>query len=133
YPSDLAAHLFGYVSEIQDAQLDRPEFAGVQPGSVVGQSGIEKVYNNRLMGRDGDRYVAVNSKGREIREVQKVDPEEGQRMPLPIAFDRRVALEEAFEARSFAGAGIALDPRNGEVLAMTSQPSFDPNDFANGP
>jgi penicillin-binding protein 2 len=132
YPADLAAHLFGYVSEIQDAQLDRPEFEGLQAGAVVGQAGIEKIYNARLMGRDGDRYVAVNSKGREIKEVQKVDPEEGQRMQLTIDFDLQQALEDAFKARNFAGAGIALDPRNGEVLALTSQPSFDPNDFANG-
>src|SRR4029078_6872493 len=132
YPSDLAAHLFGYVSEIQDAQLDRPEFAGLQAGAVVGQAGIEEVYNARLMGGDGERHVAVNSKGREIKEVQKVDPEEGQRMQLTIDFDLQKALEEAFEARSFAGAGIAIDPRNGEVLAMPSQPSYDPNDFANG-
>ena len=66
-PTRLGAHLFGYVGEITDAQLDRPEFAGLLSGAVVGQAGVEQAYNRDLMGRDGNRYVVVNSVGREIR------------------------------------------------------------------
>src|SRR5690348_3316775 len=70
YPlGGFAAHLFGYVGEIQDAELDKPDFAGLPSGSMVGQSGLERTYNSQLMGQDGRREVAVNSSGREISEV----------------------------------------------------------------
>lgn len=133
YPGDdLAAHLFGYVSEIQEAQLDRPEYAGMQSGAMVGQAGLEKFYNQRLMGADGDRNVVVNSVGREIEELNEDPPTDGQRLQLTIDYDLQHALEEAFRAGGFAGAAVFMVPKTGEILAMTSQPAYDPNDFANG-
>ena len=68
-PSDLAAHLFGYVGEVNEAQLTATEYTGVEAGAMVGQAGVEQAYNQLLMGADGDRVVVVNSLGREIREV----------------------------------------------------------------
>ena len=133
YPvGGFAAHLFGYVSEIHEAQLDRIEYAGLQSGAIVGQEGLEKTYNANLMGKDGAKYVAVNSRGRELEERGKDDPLDGARLKLTIDYDLQQALETAFKAEGLSGAGIFLDPRNGEVLAMTSQPEYDPNDFANG-
>ena len=85
YPSsDLAAHLFGYVSEINEAQLTKAEYAGVEPGTMVGQAGVEQEYNKLLMGTDGNRLVVVNSTGREVRELDRQLPKEGRRIQLTI-------------------------------------------------
>ncbi len=133
YPSDgLAAHLFGYVGEVQQAQLARPEFAGLQPGAIVGQAGVELIYNNLLMGQDGNRFVVVNSRGREIEELDHEPPVDGHRLQLTIDADMQRALEEAFHANQFNGAAAFLDPNSGELLAMTSLPAYNPNDFAAG-
>ena len=133
YPEGgFAAHLFGYVSEIQESQLDRPEFAGAVSGAIVGQAGLEKVYNTKLMGTDGDQLVVVNSVGREIDKVGEEPPVEGQRMQLTIDADLQHALEDAFHAGNMAGAAVFMNPKTGEILAMTSQPAYDPNDFATG-
>ncbi|MEO7193028.1 MAG: penicillin-binding protein 2 [Vicinamibacterales bacterium] len=133
YPAGgLAAHLFGYVGEVQDAQLDSPEFSQLEAGTIIGQAGIERVYNSHLMGTDGNKFIVVNSVGREIEELKKQDPIDGHRMQLTIDYDLQKALEDGFKANGYAGAGVMLDPRTGEILAMTSQPEYDPNDFANG-
>jgi penicillin-binding protein 2 len=134
YPDDLAAHLFGYVGEIQEAQINSAEFAAanLQPGAIVGQAGLEKTYNSELMGTDGNRFVVVNSVGREMDELKKEEPVGGERMELTIDYDLQRALEDGFRAGGYAGAAAILDPRNGEVLAMTSRPAYDPNDFATG-
>ncbi|MCR4376019.1 MAG: penicillin-binding protein 2 [Acidobacteria bacterium] len=131
YPGE-GAHLFGYVGEVQQAQLYRPEFAGLQPGAIVGQAGLEQVYNAPLMGNDGNRFVIVDSRGREIDELERQDPVDGQRVKLTIDRDMQRALEDAFRADGFDGAAAFLDPRSGEVLALTSLPAYDPNDFAVG-
>jgi penicillin-binding protein 2 len=131
-PGGMAAHLFGYVSQILESQIDRPEFAGLPAGSVVGQAGIERAYNERLMGRDGSRYVIVNSRGREIDLLAQEPPTDGDRLQLTIDYDLQRALEDAFEASGYNGAGVFLDPRTGEVLALTSRPGYNPNDFATG-
>ena len=124
YPAEgMAAHLFGYVGEIQDQQLGRPEFTGLEVGAVVGQSGVERIYNVRLQGIDGRRNVVVNSVGREIEPLGQDDPVEGARMQLSIDYDLQKALEDAFKAAGFGGAGVFLDPGTGEILAMTSLPS----------
>jgi len=134
YPTGVGAHLFGYVGEIREAQLTSGEYADedLQPGAIVGQTGIEKVYNARLMGTDGNRFVRVNSVGREIDDLRTEYPEDGQRLQLTLDVDLQRALEDSFEASGYAGAGAFLDPRTGEVLAMTSLPAYDPNAFAVG-
>ena len=133
YPDDaLAAHLFGYVGEVNEAQLARPEFATLSPGDIVGQSGIELALNSLLMGRDGARYVVVDSRGREIELEGEQAPVDGQPIKLTIDLDMQKALEEAFHFYKFSGAAAFLDPSTGDVLAMTSLPAYDPNDFAVG-
>jgi len=133
YPDDaLAAHVFGYVGEVNEAQLARQEFATLEPGDIVGQSGIELALNSLLMGRDGARYVRVDSKGREIYEEDKQNPVEGNPIKLTIDLDMQKALEEAFRHYKYWGAAAFIDPGTGDVLAMTSLPAYDPNDFAVG-
>jgi len=130
----MAAHLFGYVGEVQDSQLNSREFAQLQPGAIIGQAGLERTYNAHLMGTDGNKFVVVNSVGREIEELknQKQEPIDGERMQLTLDYDLQRALEDGFRAAGFSGAAAFLDPSTGEVLAMTSLPAYDPNDFAGG-
>jgi penicillin-binding protein 2 len=131
YPDNaLAAHLFGYVGEVSETQVDQSP--NLKRGDIVGQSGIERVYNALLMGEDGAKRVVVNSLGREIRELAKVDPLEGKRLRLTIDGDVQRAVEDGFHAFDYNGAAVILDPNSGEVLAFTSLPAYDPNDFAAG-
>ena len=133
YPaSDMAAHLFGYVGEVTEAQLLRPEYQGVEPGTVVGQAGVELAYNKNLMGKEGVKQVVVNSKGREIRVLEEINPTVGRSMQLTIDSDLQKAAEDGMAASGFDGAAVVLDPRNGEVLTFTSRPAYDPNAFAAG-
>ncbi len=133
YPgSDLAAHLFGYVGEITDAQLQRADYHGIESGTIVGQAGVEQAYNKYLMGTEGNKTVVVNSVGREIRVFSQEDPKEGRALQLTIDADIQKAVDDGITASGFNGAGIVLDPRNGDVLAFTSHPSYDPNAFAGG-
>jgi penicillin-binding protein 2 len=129
YPTEaLAAHLFGYVGEASDAQVGE----GVSSGQIIGQSGIEKVYNKYLMGEDGARRVVVNSTGRQIRKLEEIPPNEGRRLQLTLDYDVQKAAEDGFRFTGYNGAAVVLDPRNGDVLAFTSLPAYDPNAFAAG-
>jgi penicillin-binding protein 2 len=130
YPEAMAAHLFGYVGEVNDAQVTDSD--GLKSGDIVGQAGIEKVYNSLLMGADGAKRVVVNSVGREIRVLDEDPPTEGKRLQLTIDADVQRAVEDAFKASGFNGASVVLDPSNGDVLAFTSVPAYDPNAFAAG-
>jgi penicillin-binding protein 2 len=130
YPPDaLAAHLIGYVGEANEAQVSDGGFA---LGAVVGQTGVEKNYNDALMGRDGARVVVVNSLGREIAELDEIPATAGQRVQLTLSLAMQKAAEDAFRAMGFWGSAIVLDPRNGDVLTLASLPSYDPNAFAAG-
>src|SRR5262245_44141593 len=135
YHDTMSGHLFGYVGEVSDAQIAGADT--LKSGDIVGQSGIEKIYNHLLMGEDGAKRVVVNSLGREIRTLEEEPPTEGKRLQLTIDYDVQKAVEDAFRAAAdaqltTAGAAIILDPRSGEVLAFTSQPAYDPNAFAAG-
>ncbi len=130
YPESMAAHLFGYVGEVSDAQVNDRE--GLKSGDIVGQSGIEKVYNAMLMGEDGERKVVVNSVGREIRKLDEDQPVEGKRLQLTIDSDVQQAIEDGFDQLGFNGAAVVLDPASGGVLGITSRPAYDPNAFAGG-
>ena len=133
YPqSEMGAHLFGYVSEASEADLARPEYADVEAGSMVGKAGVEQEYNKLLMGKDGDRLVVVNSRGREMGTASRKDPIEGRRIQLTIDADIQRATEEGFAHFGYNGAAVILDPRSGEVLSFTSLPAYNPNQFAGG-
>ena len=130
YPDTLAAHLFGYVGEVSDKEVSDNE--SLKSGDIVGQSGIEKIYNAMLMGEDGARRVVVNSVGREIRTLDEEEPVEGKRLQLTIDYDLQKSVEDAFKVAGFNGAAVILEPHSGEVLAFASIPAYDPNAFAAG-
>ena len=130
YPETMGAHLFGYVGEVNDAQVSGDD--GLKSGDIVGQSGIEKVYNATLRGEDGAKRVVVNSVGREIRTLEEDAPTEGHRLQLTLDYDVQKAIEDGFDSIKFNGAAVVLDPSNGDVLGFTSRPAYDPNAFASG-
>jgi len=129
YPQNgMLAHVIGYTGEISEAELDSPEFGKYEAGAVVGKFGIEKQYNDLLTGVDGQRQVVVNNLG-QVRQVLATKPAvPGKDLQLTIDLDLQVVAELAMEGKN--GAVVALDPRSGEVLAMVSRPTFDPNKFS---
>jgi penicillin-binding protein 2 len=130
YLDAMAAHMFGYVGEATDAQVAQDET--LKSGDIVGQSGIERIYNALLMGEDGAKRVTVNSVGREIELLEQIDATEGKRLRLTVDLDVQRAVEDGFRAFGYRGAAVMLDPKNGEVIAFTSLPAYDPNAFAAG-
>jgi len=129
YPRDgFAAHLIGYVGEISEDDLNKSKYAFYQPGDVVGKSGVEATYDSLLRGVDGSRDVIVNSHGKEIGRLGQTLAQPGKDLKLTIDLDVQMAAERAMEGKT--GAVIALDPHTGEILALVSRPTFDPNQFA---
>jgi penicillin-binding protein 2 len=129
YPPDgFAAHLIGYVGELSENDLNTPQYAFYQPGDVVGKAGVERAYDQILRGEDGSRDVIVDSHGREVGYLGTEHAIPGHDLKLTIDIDVQRAAELALGDRE--GAIVAMDPRNGEILAMVSHPSFDPNQFS---
>ena len=129
YPRNgFMAHLVGYVGEVSEDMLNQPQFELYSAGDVVGVSGVEKEYNNVLMGKNGSRRAIVNSRGREVGRLDETPAEPGKQLKLTVDLDLQIAAEEALEGKN--GAIVAMDPRTGEILAMVSRPTFDPNNFA---
>ena len=129
YPRNgLAAHAVGYVGEVSEQDLDTAEFAKYTQGNIVGKFGLERQYNDQLMGVDGQRRVVVDSSGREREVLESTEAIAGNNLRLTLDLDLQAVAELALEGKR--GAVVALDPRNGEVLAMVSRPAFDPNAFA---
>ena len=129
YPKDgFAANLIGYVGEVSEEMLNDPRYEYYEPGDVVGKSGVEEAYDALLRGQDGSRDVLVDSHGREVGKLGTERSKPGQSLRLTIDMDIQRAAENAMGDRE--GAMVALDPHTGEVLAMVSRPTFDPNAFA---
>ncbi len=128
YPQNgLAAHVIGYVGEVSEQELNTAEFAKNSQGDVVGKFGLERQYNDILTGVDGQQRVVVDSIGRERQVLESKDATPGNNLRLTLDLDLQAVAELSLRGRR--GAVVALDPRNGEVLAMVSQPAFDPNAF----
>ncbi|MDQ3487644.1 MAG: penicillin-binding protein 2 [Acidobacteriota bacterium] len=139
YSGTLAAHVFGYVGQVSEAQLQREEFKELPPGAIIGQSGLEQAYNNLLMGVEGMKRMIVNSRGRELRDLGMDVPDVGTPLQLTIDADLQRAAEDGFRhfgivnaKEPYNGAAVILDPRSGEILSLLSLPAYDPNDFALG-
>jgi len=128
YPREgMMAHVIGYTGEISAAELESPEFARYKPGDVIGKSGIERQYNDMLMGGDGQQRVEVDNRGQVRRAEQEKPAVAGKDLTLTIDLDLQAVAELAMAGKN--GAVVALDPRSGEILAMVSRPTFDPNKF----
>jgi penicillin-binding protein 2 len=129
YPRNgFMAHLIGYVGEVSEEMLNQPRWEFYNPGDVVGKSGVELQYNQILMGKNGSRRAVVNSRGREVQRLDETPAESGRQLKLTVDLDLQIAAEQALGDKN--GAIVAMDPRNGEILAMVSRPTFNPNDFA---
>ena len=123
-----AAHLLGYVGEVSENDLNQSKFAFYAPGDMVGKSGVEEAYDEVLRGVDGSRDVIVNSHGKEVGVDRQELATPGQDIRLTVDLDVQMAAERALEGKT--GAIVAMDPHNGEILAMASRPTFDPNQFS---
>jgi len=124
------AHVLGYVGEISPKQLERDEYPGLKAGDIVGKGGLEQYYDQYLRGRNGYRKVIVDSRGRVQTEVETVQPQSGQDLVTTIDLDLQKASEAQLAASATKrGTIMVMDPNNGEMLALASAPSFDPNSF----
>ena len=128
----LAAHLLGYIGQVNPKQLENPDFkeAGYKSGDIIGQGGIEAVYDRVLRGKDGMRRVIVDSRGIPKAELDRIEPIKGQDVITTLDLDLQKVAEQQFYSKNETGAAVAINPQNGEILAMVSVPSFDPNVFA---
>ena len=128
YPhGKMLANAIGYVGEVSPQDLDASD-GHYRPGDIVGKAGLEKQYNDQIEGTDGLRRVVVNSVGKVMRTLDNVEAIPGKPIQLTIDYDLQSIAEADFANKE--GALIAMDARTGEVLAMVSEPTFDPNDFA---
>ena len=125
-----AAHVIGYVGEISEAQLAQEEFSTLRPGSIIGHHGVERTYDHVLRGQAGRKLIEVDALGHEKRMISVDKPQAGDDVYLTIDFRLQKLAEELLGEE--AGAIVALDPRNGELLALASLPSFDPNALSRG-
>jgi penicillin-binding protein 2 len=132
-PNGLLAHVLGYVGEISPEQLKLQSYKdkNLKPGDIIGQSGLEQTYDDYLRGKDGYREVIVDSRGRIQDEIEVVEPQPGQDLITTIDLDLQLAAEEQLRnSVTKRGVIIALDPNNGEILALASYPNFDLNLFS---
>lgn len=147
----LAAHVLGYLGEISEEQLETLEEKGYKAGDIVGTSGVEAFYEDTLRGENGKKVWEVDVRGMPLREIeeQMVEPNPGKTVVLTLDKDLQRVVEESLRwgmerARTFydkerekyyeapAGAAVVLDPRNGEILAMASEPTFNLEGFVGG-
>ena len=124
------AHSVGYVGRINENELKRLDPVNYSGTHHVGKTGIERFYEEQLHGQVGYEEVETNARGRVLRVLNRVEPVSGQDIYLTLDSRLQEAAELALDGRR--GAIVALDPNTGEVLAMVSQPSFDPNPFVTG-
>ena len=134
YPTNgQLAHVLGYVGEVSPEQLKQSSYKdkGLKPGDVIGQSGLEQTYDDYLRGKDGYRKVIVDSRGRIQDEIETVPPQPGQDLVTTIDLDlQEVAEQQLRDSATKRGVIVALNPNNGEILALASAPTFDPNLFS---
>ncbi len=131
YPfGPVAPHLLGYLGEVSLEQLRQKKFANSRPGDLVGKSGIELRHQEELSGISGYKMIEIDARGRLVKVLKIKKPQPGKDIQLSLNLDIQLAAEEALSDK--VGAVVALDPRNGKILAMASSPKFDPKIFARG-
>jgi penicillin-binding protein 2 len=125
-----AAHLLGYLGEINAKELKNPKYASYLSGELIGRFGVEKTYESYLSGQRGGRQVEMDARGRVVRVRDTIDADAGNNIYLTIDIKLQQRAEELLADR--AGAVVAMDPNTGEILAMASNPAFDQNIFVGG-
>ena len=126
-PGGFMAHASGYVGEVSEQQIESSN-GKFRPGDFAGKTGLERQYNDLLVGTDGMRRVIVNSVGKEMGRLEQQEAIPGKQIQLTIDYDLQQVAEAGLAGKR--GAVVALNPQTGEVLAFASQPAPDPNDFA---
>lgn len=125
-----AAHVIGYLGEINSQEIENNTYPDVRSGDSIGRYGAEKAFEDILRGKRGGRQIEVDASGRLVRVINTVEPIPGKNVLLTIDADLQQKVEAIMEDKT--GAVVAVDPSNGEVLAMVTVPSFDLNDFIGG-
>lgn len=131
------AHTFGYVSEINDTELEKMKDEGYKSGDIIGKFGLEKVYDKELRGENGGQQVEVDVSGKPVQILGRKEPIPGDALELTIDINLQQAAEKAVDEQltqigAHAAAAVVMNPQTGEILAMVSRPAFDPNLFAHG-
>lgn len=131
------AHTFGYVSEINDTELEKMKDEGYKSGDIIGKFGLEKVYDKELRGENGGQQVEVDVSGKPVQILGRKEPVPGDDLDLTIDINLQQAAEKAVDEQltqigAHAAAAVVMNPQTGEILAMVSRPAFDPNLFAHG-
>lgn len=131
------AHTFGYVSEINDAELEKMKDEGYKSGDIIGKFGLEKVYDKELRGENGGQQVEVDVSGKPVQILGRKEPVPGDDLELTIDINLQQVAEKAVDEQltqigAHAAAAVVMNPQTGEILAMVSRPAFDPNLFAHG-
>lgn len=141
---ELAAHLFGYVGEISDTELEKKKSEGYNNGDLVGKVGLEKVYDKEIRGVNGGQQIEVDVEGKPTRVIGKKEPVLGNELVLTIDARIQKAAEKAMDDRlrylqdkfgnpkAKAAAAVVMNPQTGEILALVSRPTFNPNKFNGG-
>jgi len=142
--NELGAHTFGYVGEISDSQLSKGKENGYKSGDMLGKTGLEQVWDKELRGVDGGAQVEVNVSGKPVQMLGKKQPIAGNDLILTINAKIQRAAEKAMDERlkylqdklgnpeAKSAAAVVMNPQTGEILAMVSRPTFDPNKFNGG-
>jgi len=130
YYGESMAHVIGYIGEVSRDELEREKSAGYKSGDFIGKFGLEKALDRYIRGKPGGEQVEVNVVGRKVKTLGRVEPVQGYRVVLTIDSQVQKAAWAAMEGK--AGAVVALDPRDGSILALVSRPGFDPNLFNRG-
>lgn len=133
YPyKNIASHILGYVGEVSSEEIKMFQKDGVKMGDIIGKAGIEREYQSILMGKKGGEQVEVDAMGRPIKVLGMVPPVPGATVVTTIDLDLQRVATESLKRRGLPGAIVAINPQNGDVLAMVSNPDYDPNSFAKG-
>ena len=127
-----AAHLLGYLGEVSPNELKILSERGYRRGDVIGRGGLESAFESFLRGKAGALRLEINAAGREVKKIDEVEPQPGLTLELTLDLELQKTAEKLLDERPNPGAVVALDPRNGEILALASRPTYDPNLFATG-
>lgn len=126
------AHLIGYINQVSEAQQKKIPKAQRISARVVGQKGVELIFNKYMLGYDGGVQVEVDSLGRKLRYLKSVEPISGNNIQLNISQKLQGFVENLFVNEGATGSVVIMNPMTGEVLCMVSLPSFNPNEFSLG-
>lgn len=133
YPYGKAAsHLIGYTAPITAEQLKDKKDEGYNQNDMIGRLGLERYYEDRLRGKDGGIIYTTDTEGNRLDVIAKTEPKHGETIKLTIDVEKQVALSKQLTAKNDAGTAVAINPTNGQVLALVSAPAYDPNAFIGG-